>query len=129
MTSILTPIQSEQLYSSTWTLPNHIILRTIITHRWLKGIMIISTINIVHSHGTYGTQKGQMRFVTLISVFIYWGAIYLAENITRYGISQNKGKCLYFITPYQLIIVILGIIKNTIFDLYCIFPLIPQVTN
>ena len=29
------------------------------------------------------------------------GAIYLAENIIRYGIFHNKGKCLYFNTTYQ----------------------------
>ena len=32
---------------------------------------------------------------------IYWGAIYLAKKIIRYGTFQNKGKCLYFNTPYQ----------------------------
>jgi hypothetical protein len=30
---------------------------------------------------------------------IYWGAIYLVEKIIRYGIFQNKDKCLYFIHP------------------------------
>jgi len=29
------------------------------------------------------------------------GAIYLAKNIIRHGIFQNKGKCLSFNTPYQ----------------------------
>ena len=32
---------------------------------------------------------------------IYWGDIYLVEKIFRYGISQTKGKCLYFYTPYH----------------------------
>ena len=32
---------------------------------------------------------------------IYQGVIYLAKKITRYGVFQNKGKCLYFITPFQ----------------------------
>lgn len=29
------------------------------------------------------------------------GAIYFVKKIIRYGISQNKGKFLYFNTPYQ----------------------------
>ena len=32
---------------------------------------------------------------------LYQGIIYLVEKIMRYGIFQNKGKCLYFNAPYK----------------------------
>jgi hypothetical protein len=58
---------------------------------------------------------------------IYWGAIYLAKKIIRYGIFQNKGKCLHFNTPISNYNFMGESLKTTLIYLYYIFFLILQV--
>ena len=64
---------------------------------------------LIHKHSLRITQVVVVSGGALPLIFCmhvhsrptYRGAIYLAKKITRYGFFQNKGKCVYFETPYQ----------------------------
>jgi hypothetical protein len=60
---------------------------------------------------------------------IYWGAIYLAEKIIRYGIFQKKVNTCTLIHPINIYKFFGGSFKNILIYLYYIFILILQVSN
>ena len=87
------------------TIPDHTPLKYRCPIEMIKWFgHVFSPIAFIVYIAIYPPQGGHSLLYWCIHVRsrpIYWGAIYLAENIIRYGVFQNKGKCLYFNTPYQ----------------------------
>ena len=53
-----------------------------------------------HMHNVFLSGRS-FPLILMRSRPTHGGAIYFAEKIIRYNIFQNKGKCLYFNTPYH----------------------------